>query len=111
MGYVKVDPPPESAVPRTDMEMDYGGMSAPRRGPRTPPLADAPAVANVETPQRPKQQRPRTPPPIQPSQPLQPSVPTSTAPTMQSLLANIAAMAGTSTSQLASTLGEDLNRM
>ncbi|KAK6024260.1 hypothetical protein OSTOST_09933 [Ostertagia ostertagi] len=117
----EVDPPPESAVPRTDMEMDYGGMSAPRRGPRTPPLADAPAVATVETPQRPKQQRgpktppgspgPRTPPPIQPSQPLQPSVPTSTAPTMQSLLANIAAMAGTSTSQLASTLGEDLNRM
>ncbi|KAK6035771.1 hypothetical protein COOONC_26724, partial [Cooperia oncophora] len=118
MGYVRVEPPPESA--KTETELDLGAV-VPRRGPRTPPLPDAPPITPVETPQRPKPQRgpktppgspgPRTPPPVQPPPPLQPPPPAAAAPTMQSLLANIAAMAGTSTSQLSSTLGEDLNRM
>ncbi|WKX89448.1 hypothetical protein Q1695_008812 [Nippostrongylus brasiliensis] len=113
MGYVKVEPSPEAAVSRVEPVVSN---SAQRRGPRTPPLTEPASAVLSNTPQRPRGPRtppgspgPRTPPPAESAVPAQSSP--AVAPTMQSLLANIAAMAGTSTSQLASTLGEDLNRM
>ncbi|KAK6731647.1 hypothetical protein RB195_007859 [Necator americanus] len=118
MGYMKTDPPPEAISTRIDPDPDFACTSKPRRGPRTPPPPENSQLpSNDITPQRPKQPRgpktppgspgPRTPPPPQPLQTSSPSV----GPAMQSLLANIAAMAGTSGTQLASTLGDDLSRI
>ncbi|RCN26858.1 hypothetical protein ANCCAN_27414 [Ancylostoma caninum] len=134
MGYMKTDPPPEPISTRVEPDYDFAGGSKPRRGPRTPPPPTSSLGPMDTTPQRPKQPRgpktppgspgtilitvsafncfgaislgPRTPPP---PQPLQSS--SSVAPAMQSLLANIAAMAGTSGAQLATSLGDDLNRI
>ncbi|EYB93010.1 hypothetical protein Y032_0187g1117 [Ancylostoma ceylanicum] len=116
MGYMKTDPPPEPVSTRVEPDFDFAGGSKPRRGPRTPPPPSSSLGPMDTTPQRPKQPRgpktppgspgPRTPPPPQPLQ-SSPSV----APAMQSLLANIAAMAGTSGAQLATSLGDDLNRI
>lgn len=118
MGYIKVEPPPEKNT-RDEQGMVNVSSSKHRRGPCTPPptgIIDTPS----SVPQKPKQQRgpktppgspgPRTPPPQQAQPPQAQTSSSSVAPAMQSLLANIAAMASTSCGQLA-TLEDDLNKI
>ncbi|VDK50938.1 unnamed protein product [Cylicostephanus goldi] len=115
MGYTRAYAPQEGSSAHVENYNSEGTLKG-RRGPHTPPPPESTSLLMEPKQQQLKPRGPRTPPgspgprtPPLPEVSQNPVPPV--APAMQTLLANLAAMAGTSGAQLASSLGEDLNRI